>query len=163
MAGRHPTPFSILKLKGTDRPDRHAGRDNVIEKEAKVATELDLPDVFYGDPVREHYWQFLIDNAPGNLLRITDTTVMMGWCDAMADFELALRHLGRESSYIGHNGNGAPCPSVWAKLKADAIARAVKFGGEMGMSPVSRAKVVTADDKDKKDAWGDIKKEIASS
>ena len=130
---RPATPLSVLKLRGTYRPDRHMKRE----------AAGDLPTARcpqWLDPSARKVWRRL---GPGltrlGLLTSLDGPLFAVWCVTYARWQAALKTLDAEGPIYYHGGLKKTSPLVTI---VDGLAKQLlALSSQFGLSPVARAKL----------------------
>jgi P27 family predicted phage terminase small subunit len=134
-SGRAKKPAALKRLEGNrgKRP---------IQKEP-------VPD---GAPVCPGYmteeqracWRSTVRYLPKGLLTGADTAFLEIYAIAWADFREAQRALARTGKLV-KGADGQPVRNPWKALARQAAAEINTFGASLGMSPLSRTRLIAAD------------------
>jgi P27 family predicted phage terminase small subunit len=96
------------------------------------------PDWF--DAEQRACWEYAITKAPLGLLKEIDLHTLTVFCVAQAQFKEATLMLGREGIMDTNARNGTK-RNEWTLIQTKAAELMLRYGAEMGFSPVSRTKV----------------------
>lgn len=101
------------------------------------------------DAAQRAAWIYAIQHAPKGLLKQLDAGVLQCWVVAKCLHDEAVTAL-QSSPRIIKSPNGMPTQSPWIQILNKQAVLMVKFGGELGFSPASRARVSvdTGDEED---------------
>lgn len=142
-AGRPPIPTKLHILHG------NPGKRQLNEYEPQPEEIApDCPGHLNEDARAE--WARLSEelSALGLLTRL-DRAVMTAYCQAVADYLEAQRHLDAEPK-IYKTETGYPVMTPWKAVQIQALEQMRKFGTELGLSPASRSRIAVKTTKSKK-------------
>lgn len=147
MRGRKPTPVAMRVLHGN--PGRRPLRN------ARPGTALDTPDVpdFLDGEARAEWNRTLAEHEGTGLLTRADRALLAAYCVMWSRFVAAERHVTEHGPIVAAPRTATPMPNPHLKVSRDALDRLLKIAGELGLSPVSRARLHIAPAVDAPDGW----------
>lgn len=146
--GPPPTPSNILRLRGTDRPDR------VREDEPQPDVEAPKCPAWLGRQAKAEWKRVVPMLLECRVLTRLDRSALAAYCDAYQAWYDAARAVKREGvTFESPNGHVCVRPEVSIRDKSrDAM---VKYLQQFGMSPSSRRRVaaIRPADEDQGGEW----------
>lgn len=147
--GRKPLPTNLKINKGTARKDR----TNKAEPKPK-ADSIKAPT--YLSPVARAQWDAVVKKLKdAGILANTDVEALALYCCAFADWRAYCEEIER-SGMIIYTGEGYPVTNPAVAQARNAFEQMRKLLPEFGMTPSSRAKIVSTKKPDDGDEWGDF-------
>ncbi len=133
--GRPPTPTSKLKIAGTFREDRHAGR--LDASELGLSAEFDCPD--HLSEIAKREWNRIIGSLrPLGLATTIDRAVLATYCASWSRWVECEVLLADEGLIVeGHRGVMNVNPLT--RLSRDSRDAMISSAKELGMTPSSRS------------------------
>lgn len=133
-AGRPPVPANILKLRGTDRPDR------VRDDEPQPTVEAPSCPSWLGKEAKREWRRVVPLLLENRVLTKLDRAALAAYCEAYQAWYDAVRLLAAEGvTFSSPNGHVCVRPEVAIRDRSrDSM---VKYLVQFGMSPSSRRKV----------------------
>jgi len=133
MAGRPPKPAAIKRAEGNPGRRPIPVEPDVSDKKPRC------PSYLRGEAKKE--WRRVVDDLhQAGIIMEVDRTVLALYCNALAQYLEAEAHVLVEGA-VELTPNGYPVKSAWLTIRDKAFDQMMKCLTEMGMTPVSRAKV----------------------
>jgi P27 family predicted phage terminase small subunit len=134
--GRRPKPLHLHVVEGTLRTTRHRKR---VNGEPKPVGDLTKPPAWFSPGQRE-VWANCLRHAPPGLLKAIDWSTVAAFCvacDIHRQAVVQLNALGPQAL----TGPNEQLARLLIRIASQQAQMMLRLGGEMGFSPVSRARV----------------------
>lgn len=136
-----PKPVSVLKMQGTFRPVRHAGREVEVEAVGDLATR---PPPEWMTAAQKKFWAETLANAPRDLLRRADWPLFGAYCEVWTRYENLVQaqqrlDKGLALPFLVKGASGAPALSPYLRQMNQCLILLARYAGELGFSPAARA------------------------
>jgi phage terminase small subunit len=137
--GRKPRPTTLLKVRGTWRPDRH---ENRLEPQAPGDLALEEPPAHLTEAQMAR-WRWALDHAPANILRTVDREALVAFCvagDLVEQANKAQQALdaGKTLPFLAKSDKGQPTLSPYVRLLLRAVPMLLRAASELAFTPVAR-------------------------
>ena len=147
MPSPKPTPTALVKLHGSPG---HASRANKREPDLPplidpVTPGEAVPAEF--TPSQRAEWEWTLANAPREMLRRIDRTLLASWCVAADVARTAAMELGNSGPFYKHKTRGVIIASAF-RVHQMATLELIRLAEHMGFSPTARARIF-------RDGWED--------
>ena len=137
-SGVRALPTELKILRGTDRPDRRPANT----PEPEILSLAPEPPVALDRWARAEWDRIAPELVRLHLLSHLDLGALVGYCQAFGDAIAARKHIARNGRYVRTKSGGFTLsPAVRDAYRAAELMRGYLI--EFGMSPSSRARVVT--------------------
>jgi len=162
MPGRPPTPVSVLRVRGTFQPSRHANRTTPPE----ACGEIGDPPAHFTE-AQKKIWLDAVRDAPQGVLRHIDREILTVWVEAVDRHRKAMIAQSRvdqdsEHPLLTRDSRGGLIASPYLRIMNQAADLVLRFGAEMGFSPTSRTRLASTTapqtPKPPDDAWAMLKR-----
>ena len=133
MAGRPPKPAAVKRAEG------NPGKRKIPKEPALNGAKPRCPG-FISDDAKKEWRRVVNDLYDSGLLVKADSTVLALYCEAYSEFIRSIEAIEKDGR-ITISPNGYPQKSAWVTIRDKAFDHMIKCLTEMGMTPVSRARV----------------------
>jgi len=134
-AGRPRIPTKLHLLAGNPGNHRH----NIDDEPQPEPIAPDAPESFSAEVLAE--WNLVVTELESlGLLARIDRGMMIGYCQHMADYFKAQKHLDTEAE-VFRTESGYPVMTPWKAYRDTALMEMRKFATEMGMSASARSRI----------------------
>jgi phage terminase small subunit len=139
-AGRKPTPTELVRLHGSPNKGHGANKREPIPPPLidPVRPDEAVPASLTEGQVAE--WAWVMRNAPPQMLRALDRTLLMQWCVAADTARIAGVELGATGPFVNHPTRGRIIASAF-RVHQMATLQLVRLSEQLGFSPTARARI----------------------
>ncbi len=145
MRGRKPKPTALKKAEG------NPGKRKLNEREPKPAAGVGSPPVWLDDFAKT-VWRRVVKEleAVGMLTRV-DRDSLGCYCQAVSSLKTAREEIAKDGITI--QGLHGPVKNPACAVEKDAMTAIRQFGSEFGLTPASRARLTTPENKTETDEF----------
>lgn len=147
MKGRKPLPKEILKLRGTDRPDRQRSPSTILEpiKVDEIALRCQISGLRSATArARKIYWATVKRVSLLGIMEESFCSQLFFYAVEYDHFITCTESVKRDGFYItvqGKDGKPIVAPNPAVKQRENALEKLIKIGSNFGFSPVDRQRL----------------------
>lgn len=149
MPGPHPTPTHLKILKG------NPGGRPLNKREPKPVGDLKDPPAHFDEELQE-VWKYYISHCPPGLLKLIDSGILEGWCQAYVLHRRASVALRKTGLLVKPPKSEVPVQSPWVPIVNRQFLLMLRASDQLGFSPASRTRIAMGEGPEKYGAWDDV-------